>query len=58
MAAPLPHLSHRTPAAPGAGPRLWFKRVGWLVLIWALSVAALGVAAGLMRLFMHALGMR
>lgn len=43
---------------PGAAWRMWCKRVGWLLLIWTLSVAALGVAAGLMRLFMHALGMR
>ncbi|AGI26139.1 DUF2474 domain-containing protein [Pseudomonas sp. MT3] len=33
------------------------KRLGWLVLIWALSVAALGVAAWLMRLFMSAAGL-
>ena len=37
---------------------LWFKRLGWLVLIWVLSVGALGIAAGLMRLFMHLLGMK
>ncbi|CRN05349.1 hypothetical protein PYEL_11060 [Pseudomonas sp. URMO17WK12:I11] len=35
---------------------LW-QRLGWLVLIWALSVAALGVAAWLMRLFMSAAGL-
>jgi hypothetical protein len=46
------------PAAAGGKVRMWCKRVGWLVLIWLLSVAALGVAAGLMKLFMHALGMR
>ncbi|MCG8909263.1 DUF2474 domain-containing protein [Pseudomonas nitroreducens] len=33
------------------------KRLGWLVLIWVLSVAALGVAAWLMRLFMSAAGL-
>lgn len=33
------------------------KRLGWLVLIWALSVAGLGVAAWLMRLFMSAAGL-
>jgi hypothetical protein len=44
----------------GAGddrtPGAW-RRLGWLVLIWCLSVAALGVAAGLMRLLMRAAGL-
>ena len=34
-----------------------YKRLGWLVLIWAGSVAALGVAAWLMRLLMSAAGL-
>ena len=34
---------------------LW-QRLGWLVLIWAGSVAALGVVAWLMRMFMAAAG--
>jgi hypothetical protein len=38
--------------------RLWLKRVGWLVAIWAASVGALALAAGLMRLLMGAAGMR
>jgi hypothetical protein len=36
---------------------LW-QRLGWLVLIWVLSVISLGVVAGLLRLFMAAAGMR
>ena len=35
---------------------LW-QRLGWLVLIWAASVLALGVVAGLLRLFMTAAGL-
>lgn len=35
----------------------WLKRVGWLVLIWAVSVAALGVVALLFRLVMKAAGL-
>jgi len=35
---------------------LW-QRLGWLLLIWAMSVAALGVAAWVMRLFMGAAGL-
>ncbi len=33
------------------------RRVGWLVLIWACSVAALGIAALGMRLIMSLAGM-
>jgi hypothetical protein len=39
------------------GARLWLGRFGWLALIWALSVAALGVVATLLRLLMRAAGM-
>jgi hypothetical protein len=38
--------------------RLWLKRFGWLVAIWTASVAALALAAGLMRWLMQAAGMR
>lgn len=36
---------------------LW-RRLAWLALIWAGSVAALGLSAWLIRLFMMAAGMR
>src|SRR5204863_1801081 len=48
---------------PGQGaawrglPLMWAKRLGWLALIWAASVAALGVVALLIRLGMNAAGM-
>ncbi|MBA4723024.1 DUF2474 domain-containing protein [Alloalcanivorax xenomutans] len=35
----------------------WPKRLGWMALIWSASVLALGFTAGLMRLFMNALGL-
>ena len=35
----------------------WLRRVGWLVLLWAASVAVLGVVAWLIRQFMAAAGM-
>jgi hypothetical protein len=37
--------------------RLWTRRVGWFVVIWAASVAALGMFAALFRLAMHAAGL-
>ena len=38
-------------------PACWYRRLGWLVLIWLGSVLALGVVAGALRLLMHAAGM-
>ncbi|MBM3107378.1 MAG: DUF2474 domain-containing protein [Pseudomonas sp.] len=35
---------------------LW-QRLGWLVVIWAGSVTALGIVAWLMRMFMAAAGL-
>jgi len=37
--------------------RRWMSRVGWLVLIWAVSVTALGAAAWLMKWLMRAGGL-
>ncbi|MDQ1213632.1 MULTISPECIES: DUF2474 domain-containing protein [Pantoea] len=36
----------------------WWKRVMWLVFIYAASVLALGVVASLFRMMMTAAGMR
>ncbi len=41
----------------GSSSTRWLLRVGWLLLIWALSVAALALVALLIRLLMHAAGM-
>ena len=35
----------------------WLHRFGWLVLIWAASVASLGLAAWMLRVFMQIAGM-
>lgn len=43
------HLSSRT--------QTLFRRVGWLVLIWAASVLALGIVAGVFRALMMFAGM-
>ena len=36
---------------------LWPKRLAWLLGIWAVSIAALALAAYLLRLVMNAVGM-
>ncbi len=35
----------------------WWKRLGWLIVIWSASVTALALAAWLMRLLMRGAGM-
>lgn len=46
----------KSEAAPGTSSLA--RRLGWLVLLWLASVASLGVVALLIRLLMHAAGMR
>jgi hypothetical protein len=43
-------------ATPSRKP--WLRRVGWLVLLWTASVAALGVVALILRVFMTSAGLR
>ena len=42
--------------ADSAG-KLWLRRIGWLALIWALSVGALAVVALILRGVMSAAGL-
>ena len=35
----------------------WIRRLGWMVVFWTCSVAALGVAAWLLKMLMRAAGM-
>jgi len=37
---------------------LWMRRVGWLLALWLGGMAALGAVALLLRVLMHAAGMR
>lgn len=38
-------------------PTSWPKRIGWLILIWAASVLALGAVAIVFRLLMNLAGL-
>jgi hypothetical protein len=42
---------------PLSDSRKWLSRVGWLILIWAISVAALGAVALVLRAIMSVAGM-
>jgi hypothetical protein len=37
---------------------MWLRRIGWLVVLWAAGVAALGIVALALRLVMQAAGLR
>jgi hypothetical protein len=41
----------------GSGHRLWARRLGWLILIWTASVAAVAVVAVLLRVLMNLTGL-
>jgi hypothetical protein len=44
-------------APPSAAAQAWFRRLGWLVLIWTASVLTLGIVAGLLRAAMTLAGL-
>jgi hypothetical protein len=37
---------------------IWLRRLGWMAALWLAGVAALGLVAWLLRVLMHAAGMR
>jgi hypothetical protein len=37
---------------------LWMRRLGWMIGLWLLGVAALALVAWLLRVLMHAAGMK
>jgi hypothetical protein len=45
------------PERMAAGRFTWPKRIGWLVLLWAASVAGLAILAVLVRALMFAAGL-
>ena len=51
----MPDASKKTETATPA--KSWRKRIGWMVLIWVASVAALGAVALGLRLLMRLAGM-
>lgn len=50
--------NHNETKADNDAKAPWWKRVMWLVFIYAASVLALGVVASLFRMMMTAAGMR
>ncbi|WP_020655750.1 DUF2474 domain-containing protein [Massilia niastensis] len=44
--------------ARAIGPREWLRRIGWMLVLWAGGVVTLSIMAFLIRVIMHAAGMR
>jgi hypothetical protein len=40
------------------GARIWIRRLGWMIAIWAMGVAALSIVATILHFLMRAAGMR
>ena len=51
------NIKSTPPLGPATSPHSWPRRIGWLVLIWAASVAALAVVAIAFRLVMGLAGL-
>ncbi|MGH6818695.1 MAG: DUF2474 domain-containing protein, partial [Methylovirgula sp.] len=44
-------------AVPPQGGKPWARRIGWLVLLWTASVAALGIVAPIFHVLMSLAGL-
>ena len=42
----------------GGGKPSWLRRIGWMVLLWAAGVAAVGLVAIIIRILMNAAGLK
>ncbi|MEX9622765.1 DUF2474 domain-containing protein, partial [Proteus mirabilis] len=36
----------------------WYQQIGWMIIIWSLSVLSLAIIASLFKLLMYSAGMR
>ena len=41
----------------GTGRRLWVRRLCWFIMLWTVSVIALAIVAGLLRMLMSFAGL-
>lgn len=51
-------MEHTTMKSAGKTARPFWKKLAWMVIIWAASVLSLGIVATVFKLLMTAAGMR
>lgn len=50
--------SHFLTIKPTKKKARWYQQIGWMIIIWSLSVLSLAIIASLFKLLMYSAGMR
>ncbi len=51
-------ISHFLTIKPAQKKAHWYQQIGWMIIIWSLSVLSLAIIASLFKLLMYSAGMR
>ncbi|HEJ9541849.1 DUF2474 domain-containing protein [Proteus mirabilis] len=51
-------ISHFLTIKPTKRKARWYQQIGWMIIIWSLSVLSLAIIASLFKLLMYSAGMR
>lgn len=51
-------ISHFLIIKPIQKKAYWYQKIGWMIIIWTLSVLSLAIIAYLFKLLMYSAGMR
>ncbi|MDS0787059.1 DUF2474 domain-containing protein [Proteus vulgaris] len=51
-------ISHFLTIKPVQKKTYWYQQIGWMIIIWSLSVLSLAIIASLFKLLMYSAGMR
>ncbi|EOY6967051.1 DUF2474 domain-containing protein [Proteus mirabilis] len=51
-------ISHFLKIKPTKKKARWYQQIGWMIIIWSLSVLSLAIIASLFKLLMYSAGMR
>ncbi|KXC02069.1 hypothetical protein HMPREF3203_00398 [Proteus mirabilis] len=51
-------ISHFLTIKPTKKKARWYQQIGWVIIIWSLSVLSLAIIASLFKLLMYSAGMR
>ena len=51
-------ISHFLTIKPTKRKARWYQQIGWMIIIWSLSVLSLAIIASLFKLLIYSAGMR